>query len=563
MKRLRSRLRSFFFPPESTPLWLRILPYGLLGALTLVVLTAGVYGWEYTNSPQFCGTACHTMPPEFTAYLTSPHARVDCVECHIGRGFIATRITRKAGDAQHIISLAFSDYEFPIRAKKLQPARETCERCHSPEKFSDDSLREVRRFGNDPNNTPTSIYLVMKTGGGSARQGLGRGIHWHIENPVLFFASDELQQDIPYVQVINPDGSVDSYLDIEADFDPAAVNPEELREMDCITCHNRITHLILTPEDTLDQLLTRGEISDAIPEIRRKGVEVYSARYDTLALGLNGIAGLEGYYQTYYPDFYAANEALVSEAIQALQNAYSISVFPEQSADWTSHADNVGHQDSPGCFRCHDGKHLTEQGEAIRLECNVCHAIPVVAGPGDFVTDIEISRGPEPENHLNSNWITLHREVFDQTCQNCHTTENAGSSDNTSFCSNTACHGNVYEYAGFDAPALRAALVEQLPPTPMPVAVASDKINYTDAIGPLLQQRCGTCHGEGGMLGLDLTTYETTIRGGQNGTVIFPGDPEASKLVQKQSLDQPHFGQFTDEELKLVIEWIQLGVPEN
>jgi nitrate/TMAO reductase-like tetraheme cytochrome c subunit len=104
MKRIFQWLKRFFFPPAGSPRWLRLLPYVVLGVLTLMVLTGAAYAWEYTNSPSFCGTSCHTMPPEYTAYLTSPHARVDCVDCHIGKGFIATRITRKAGDVRHIIA---------------------------------------------------------------------------------------------------------------------------------------------------------------------------------------------------------------------------------------------------------------------------------------------------------------------------------------------------------------------------------------------------------------------------------------------------------------------------
>ena len=88
----------------------------------------------------------------------------------------------------------------------------------------------------------------------------------------------------------------------------------------------------------------------------------------------------------------------VDGAIEALQEAYAQSVYPEQNSDWTTHPNNIGHTDSPGCFRCHGGTHLNAEGEAIRLECNLCHSIPVVAGPGDFVSEIEISRGPEPEN---------------------------------------------------------------------------------------------------------------------------------------------------------------------
>lgn len=563
MKKAVQQLRDFFFPPEDSSRWARVLPYAVLGVLTLIVFASAGFAWEYTNSPEFCGTACHTMPPEYTSYLVSPHARVDCVECHLGRGYIATNVTRKAGDVKHIFSLVFKNYEFPIKADELRPARETCEKCHFPEKFSDDSLREIVRFADDPDNTPMTTYLILKTGGGSERLGLGRGIHWHIENRVDFLPLDSHEQVIPYVRV-EGDGSITEYVDIESGIDPETINPDDLEEMDCITCHNRITHLVPPPEDTIDQLIARGLISSSIPEIRLKAVEVYSQLYDSKELGLNGIAGLVNYYQVYYPDYYATNNDTIEAAITALQEVYEINVHPEQNSDWTSHPSNIGHKDSPGCFRCHDGKHLNDQDEAIRLECNVCHSIPVIAGPADFVADIEISRGPEPQSHLNPNWITLHREVFDPSCENCHTTDNPGGTDNSSFCSNSACHGAVWEFAGFDAPGLREVLVAQLPPTPTPVPVTTaGALTFTDTIGNLFEVRCGTCHGPGDSIqNLDLTSYQVVLSGGYGGPAIVPEDTEGSLVVLKMTGDRPHFGQFSPDELDLVIKWIDAGAPE-
>ena len=251
MKRMGQWLRKFFFPPAGTPTWIKILPYAAMGVLTLLVLTAGAYTWEYTNSPGFCGTSCHTMPPEYTAYLTSPHARIDCVDCHIGKSFIATRITRKVGDIKHVTATIFKNYEFPILARDLRPARDTCERCHSPEKFSDDSLRTIQRFDNDLANTPRTIYLILKTGGGSKRLGLGRGIHWHIVNKVYYLPTDPEQQVIPYVRVVENDGSISEYTAINSDVRPDQIDPKNLVEMDCITCHNRITHLVPMPEGSV------------------------------------------------------------------------------------------------------------------------------------------------------------------------------------------------------------------------------------------------------------------------------------------------------------------------
>ena len=563
MKRLLQWLRHFFFPPPGTPRWARVLPYGVLGAMTLMLLVSGAYAWDYTNSPQFCGTACHTMPPEYTAYQVSPHARVACVECHIGREFVGNQIVRKAGDIKHIISLAFKQYEFPITADAMRPAREICERCHFPEKFSDDSFRQINHYGDDQDNTPVSIYLFLKTGGGSKRQGLGRGIHWHVENRVLYYPADKHEQIIPYIRVYHDDGTVTEYTDITVNLDPRSISESQLKEMDCITCHNRITHRVNTPETAMDKALERKVIDPRIPDIHRKGVEVLRGNYTTQEQGLNGIAGLIDYYRVYYPDYFAANKPAILEAVNAIQDIYRQTVFMEQKSDWRSHPNNAGHKDFPGCFRCHDGKHLNTEGEAVRLECNVCHSIPVVVSPQDFVTNIEISRGPEPESHLNSNWIAGHRTYLDKSCSLCHTTSNPGGTDNSSFCSNSACHGISWRYAGLDAPKLAQIVAAQLPtptpaPTPAPVAGVP---TFAANIQPLFESTCGACHGEDKAGGLKLTTYADTLAGSTQGPVIIPGNVEQSRLVEVQNDD--HFGKLTSNELELVKQWIAGGAPEK
>lgn len=563
LKRIRAALRNFFIPPRGSPRWILLLPYAVLGVLTISLLVGGAYAWEYTNSPSFCGTTCHTMPPEYAAYQISPHARIACVECHIGREFVGNQILRKAGDVRHIIAMGFQTYEFPIRVKNMRPARETCEKCHSPDKFSNDSLQVISHFKDDEGNTPYDIYLVLKTGGGAKREGLGRGIHWHIVNKVFYYPGDIHEQSIPYIKVVNDDGSVAEYVDVEAEFDPANLDESQLQEMDCITCHNRITHRIYTPEESLDRALALGQISRDIPNIREKGVEVLRGDYASEAEAQAAIAKLASYYEDNYPEFYKTNLGNINDAIQKLQLIYADSVFIEQKVDWDSHPTNVGHIDSPGCFRCHDGKHLDADQQAIRLECNLCHSIPVVSGEQDFVTEIEISRGPEPESHLNANWISLHNQAVNQTCSNCHTTEDPGGTSNTSFCSNEACHGNVYTFAGFDAPALREILKSQLPaPEPTPTSAPVVGTPTFDAnIGPLFAAKCTMCHGATASAGLNLATYADAMRGGNNGPVIVPGDSAGSKLVQVQS--SQHFANLSDQELQWVIQWIDAGAPEK
>ncbi len=564
MKKFKQAIKRFFFPPAGSPRWLMILPYAILGVLTLMLLVGGAYGWDYTNSPGFCGTTCHTMPPEYAAYEVSPHARIACVECHIGREFIGNQIFRKAGDLRHVIATTFNTFEYPIMAGKMRPARETCEKCHTPEKFSDDSLRVINHYNDDRDNTPYSIYLVLKTGGGAKREGLGRGIHWHIVNKVLFYTTDPADQNIPYIRVYNDDGTTEEYVDIESGFDPSQITESDLKEMDCITCHNRITHRIFTPQESMDQTLARGAIDPAIPNIFAKGVEVLNAAYTTQEEALTAITNLGDFYENNYPEFYATNEESIKTAISVIQQIYTQSVFIDQKVDWNTHPNNIGHVNSPGCFRCHDGKHLNADQEAIRLECNLCHAIPVIATAQDFVTKIEISHGPEPQSHLNPNWITLHRSVFDATCSNCHTTENAGGTTNTSFCSNSACHGTAFSYAGFDAPKLREILQAQLPtpspaPTPSPV---SGPPTYETSIKALFETRCVICHNTASAsAGLDLSLYAGVMQGGKAGALIISGDSANSLLVKIQSAK--HFANLTLEELDLVKQWIDAGALEK
>ena len=562
MKKLRERLVRFFFPSPDSPRWLLVLPYATLGVLTLVLIAGGIYGWEYTNSPEFCGTACHTMPPQDTAYKQSPHANVTCEECHIGRASFVSQLTRKSQGLKETYYQVFKLYEFPIRAKALRPARDTCEKCHLPETFSDDSLRVIHDFADNVENTQSSIYLVLKTGGGAKREGLGRGIHWHIVNRVDYYPLDELHQEIPYVRVYNDNGTTTDYVDVESGFEAATMDESKLVTMDCVTCHNRVTHEFSFPEESVNLAMARGQISADIPQIHSRAVEILSRDYASRAEAFAAFDGVETYYKNTAE--YAEFSEQVSAAVQTLKDIYDRTVFHEQEIDWTTYPNNTGHINSPGCFRCHDGKHLDDNQQAVRLECNVCHSIPAVKGEDDFVTSIEISSGLEPESHLNPNWISLHNQVFGESCTACHTTEDPGGTSNTSFCSNSACHGSVYTFAGFDAPALREILQSQLP-TPEPtleLPQSTGAPTYESYVLPVVSTKCAACHGDLASGGLNLLTYAGLMEGGDNGPVIIPGDSAGSILFQLQSQGQ-HFGKFSAEELEVIQEWIDAGAPEN
>ena len=53
----------------------------------IIVSLAAYSGLHYMDSTEFCGTVCHeVMEPQHVAFQASAHARVGCVQCHIGPG---------------------------------------------------------------------------------------------------------------------------------------------------------------------------------------------------------------------------------------------------------------------------------------------------------------------------------------------------------------------------------------------------------------------------------------------------------------------------------------------
>lgn len=560
------RLRRLFLPPPGSSRLRRALSFVVLIGVPVLILYSLTSAWDYTNSANFCGKTCHTMPPEYSTYIVSPHARVPCVDCHIGRDTLANQFVRKTGHMRLLWDTVTNSYTYPIVISDMRPARETCERCHFPEQFSDDSLHVIHRHANDEQNTAYDIDLLLHVGGGSQREGLGKGIHWHIENKIEYVVLDKEEQQIPWVKVQYVDGRTAVFMSTDKPIDTNKLGQYTVRQMDCITCHNRISHLIDSPDDLVDRALTRGDLSSDIPFIRARAVEVLSAAYASTDDAHKAIAGIEDYYRTNYPDFYAKQGAKITQAIQIVKRLYDDNNYIDQKLDWKTHPDNIGHQDFPGCFRCHDGKHAdTSPGatmKVIPLECNLCHSIPQIVRPGVIEPLLPLTTGLEPSSHLDSTWISQHYTAFNETCSNCHSTDNAGGTTDTSFCSNSACHGINWQFAGFNAPGIaqQQGTQQQPPPaTPIPVT-PGEKVTY-QTLQPIFVQNCGRCHGDNPTKGLRLIDYKGIMAGSQDGPVIVPGSPDQSKIIA--ILSAGHFAKLTDSEMALLREWIQDGAPEG
>jgi len=349
--------------------------------LFLFVSTFGSYqAYEFTESVQFCGQTCHTvMNPEFVAYQNSPHARVRCVDCHVGPG--ATWYVRsKLSGAYQLYAVLFNKYPKPIHTpvQSLRPAQETCEQCHWPEKFFGTQMKVFTHFGSDEENTPSQTRMLINTGGGSAKSGFVTGIHWHmnIANEITYISTDDQRQVIPWVRLKDKEGRVTEYLAKDATLKPEDIANAPKRRMDCVDCHNRPTHIYVPPNRAVDEALLAGKLDRSLPFIKQQAVQVLVKPYATTDEALKAIAtDLENYYRSNYAAKYSQLEGSVKVAITEVQRIFSTTIFPEMKVDWRTHPDNLSHYYSNGCFRCHDGQHVSPEGKVVRNDCNTCHTV--------------------------------------------------------------------------------------------------------------------------------------------------------------------------------------------
>jgi hypothetical protein len=380
----------------------------------LVTTGLGTYqAYHFTESVSFCGQACHAvMNPEYTAYQNSPHARVTCVQCHIGPG-AGWFVKSKLSGAYQVYATIANVYPKPIPTpiENLRPAQETCEQCHWPQKFFGNAERVNDHFRSDEANTPWTIRLLMKIGGGDPEHGRVGGIHWHmnIANTVEYIHTDTARQVIPWVRITAPDGRVTVFQDESAPLTPEQVDSADVRRMDCIDCHNRPSHIYNAPARAVNVAMSTGRISAALPSIKRNAVALLTAEYDSTSFAL---AAIDSTLTEQYADY--TDQATVRQTVTAVQRIYETNFFPEMKVDWRAYPNNLGHTIFPGCYRCHDGKHKAEDGSVISHDCTSCHII-IGQGNGEAAATISPA-GLEFEHPVNIGdmWKTVN-------CAVCHT----------------------------------------------------------------------------------------------------------------------------------------------
>ena len=336
--------------------------------------------YEFTDSVQFCGQLCHTvMNPEYVAYQQSPHARVGCVDCHVGAG-ATWYVKSKLSGARQVLAVTFHTYPRPIPTPvhDLRPAADTCEQCHWPKKFYGAQLKVFTHYGTDEKNTPRQVRMLIKTGGGDPASGAPEGIHWHmnIANEITYVSSDDRRQVIPYVHVKDMQGRVTDYFAKDSSMSKEQIEKAAHRRMDCIDCHNRPTHIYVPPDLSIDQALLAKRMDAALPFIKQEGLASLTANYATTDAALQGIAKtIDDFYESKYPDLMKTKQLEIRTAIDELQRIYRNTTFPEMKVNWQTHPNNIGHFYYNGCFRCHDGQHVSADGKVISKDCQACHTL--------------------------------------------------------------------------------------------------------------------------------------------------------------------------------------------
>jgi nitrate/TMAO reductase-like tetraheme cytochrome c subunit len=382
------------------------------GGVFLLMSAFGSYQtYHYSESVEFCGTLCHSvMSPEFEAYKRGEHARVSCVACHVGGG-PDFYVMAKLNGARQLYSLAFDKFNRPIPTPihGLRPAQDTCEQCHWPERFTGNLERRYDHVLSDDDNTPYSIRLLLKVGGGGYDQGPVEGIHWHMskDNKVEYYATDDKRQDIAWVKVTLEDGTVRVYR--KGDYSDSP-DPKSVRVMDCVDCHTRPAHNFRAPNDLVENSLRLGRISPELPAIKRVAVEALSAEYKTTDEAMEGI---DRHLRTTYeghPD--------VRKTAAELQSLYKGNFFPEMLVNWRAYPNNVGHKDWNGCFRCHNDELLfgKQTLTITQNDCNSCHTI-LAQGRDEQLTML----APEGLEFIHPEGDTL-----GLLCADCHNGGNQG-----------------------------------------------------------------------------------------------------------------------------------------
>jgi hypothetical protein len=401
--------------------------FGVGTVIFLLLSAVGSYeAFHYTESVEFCGTVCHeVMKPEYTAYQNSSHARVACVDCHVGSG-ASWYVRSKLSGLYQVYAVTLGSYPKPIPTpiRNLRPARETCEECHWPQKFYSRRLVVERHYLPDEASTEWDISLQMKTGPVFSAHGMKEGIHWHI-NPdvkIEYAVTSKDRELLPWIRYTNTrTGEVHVYEDSNNKLTQDRLDSLEVRVMDCMDCHNRPSHDYRSPLRFINDAITAGIVPHELPDIKYLAMDILGKDYPSTDSALYHIENdIDSYYQTMYEELFGSNRELIKTAVAGIQSEYLKNIFPEMKVRYDAYHNNIGHLEFMGCFRCHDDRHMTPEGRVITKDCNLCHTIisqgiPDSLQAGSLFSPLEFNHPNDP----NQAWkeklcIECHKDLYRQ-----------------------------------------------------------------------------------------------------------------------------------------------------
>jgi actin-related protein len=213
---------------------------------------------------------------------------------------------------------------------------------------------------------------------GTGQSGVAQDIHWHIAAQVWYLPLDKERQDISWVGVVDDDGKLTEYYDMSkvSQSTPDRIE-KEARLMDCIDCHNRATHQFQSPETLIDKAILQGQISPALPYIKKQAMDALGTPRSSLDEAYKKVDAIRDFYAINYPSVITQHKGDLDTAIAALREIATLTTFPYMKLTWNTYLNNLGHIESPGCYRCH-GKLVgttpgPQLGKTIDSECASCH----------------------------------------------------------------------------------------------------------------------------------------------------------------------------------------------
>jgi nitrate/TMAO reductase-like tetraheme cytochrome c subunit len=441
LHRIRKLAARHVRPPSSGRGF--VLSLVAVGGLAVVAAVGGSAFQKFSETEGFC-SQCHTMTPEVAAHKLSVHRDVACGECHVAPGIPGVLKSKLRGSIQ-LAEVVADAYPKPIPEPEpdlLPPPEGTCMKCHPLSAITGESsqmklvLHPIYR--EDEANTKEMVAVMVRPyrlGEGAA----SRGAHWHVEMKMEYASPAGNENKIDWIRVNYKNGSREEFIarsqvTVSSDVEPdikRVLRTEKIHQVTCITCHNRIGHEFPTPDEAINNAMAEGKISQALPYIKREGVELLGKRYRSTGEADRAIEGIRGMYAAKYPLVSKTRGKEVAGAVNELKEIYPLVADPEMDEISADYPNDLGHQNGPGCLRCHNGANF-EVGSSGHLltktipwECTTCHTFPQV---GKKVTSIALLA--PPPDHQSKLWVFEHAQdhlalepsADSGFCANCHST---------------------------------------------------------------------------------------------------------------------------------------------